>query len=422
MAGKLRLHYGWIIVVISFIALLTGAGIRSAPSVLMVPLEDEFEWNRTVMSLTLGINLVLYGLIGPFAAALMNKYGVRKVISTAFLILFVGISFTTMIRHSWQMYIFWGVLVGVGSGCTVVLSTIVSNRWFVKRRGLVIGILTASGATGQMIFLPFLTKAIHEYGWRNSVLVIAGFAFLVFILSSLFLRNHPHDVGAVPYGSSNEDNEVTSSSSSFLQVFSSLKQAASSKDFWFLGFSFFICGLSTNGLIGSHFIPACIDFGFTPALAAGMLATIGIFDMIGTILSGWLSDRFNSRWLLFWYYSLRGLSLLFLPWAFTSGYIGLWGFIIFYGLDWVATVPPTIRLTTDIFGKEKAGILFGWIMGFHQMGAAIAAYGSGIIRSYIGTYTLSFIMAGALCLVGSALVLRIGKGKSVQMEQKMAVN
>uniref|UniRef100_UPI0035B520B4 MFS transporter n=1 Tax=Peribacillus tepidiphilus TaxID=2652445 RepID=UPI0035B520B4 len=419
---KNRLHYGWIIVIVAFIALLTGAGIRSTPSVLMVPLEGEFGWSRSVMSLTLGINLVLYGLIGPFAAALMNKYGVRKIISSAFLLLAIGIFLTIFITSPWQMHIFWGVFVGVGSGCTVVLSTIVANKWFVKRRGLVVGILTASGATGQLIFLPFLSHAIDRIGWKNSISIISAAAFFVFLLAAILLRNSPSEKGLSPYGGELEKDVSTTGlpNSSFSHVFIALKDASRSKDFWLLGISFFICGLSTNGLIGSHFIPACIDFGFTPTLAAGMLATIGIFDIIGTVLSGWLSDRFNNRWLLFWYYSLRGLSLLFLPWAFLSGYIGLWGFIIFYGLDWVATVPPTVKLTTDLFGKERAGILFGWIMGFHQMGAALAAFGSGWIRSSFDSYSIAFMIAGALCVVGSGLVLKINTTPAENYEKMIS--
>lgn len=405
-----RIHYGWVMVAVAFMILLTGAGIRSMPSVLMVPLETEFDWNRSVVSTSLAINLLLYGLFGPFAAALMMRFGMKRVTGTALLLLITGVFSTLWIDSPWQLNLLWGVLIGIGSGSTVVLSTLIANRWFVDKRGLVIGILTASGATGQIIFLPFLAQLVSERGWKLSIWAVSIAIGFVFFVVLFLMKNHPGDIKLAPYGSNKIIHEpLQPKLNPFTQPIRELKGASRHLDFWLLAGSFFICGFSTNGLIGTHFIPACIDHGISEVKAASMLAFIGIFDIFGTMLSGILSDRFNNRWLLFWYYGLRGISLLFLPFALDASHFYLWFFIIFYGLDWVATVPPTIKLTSDIFGKERAGILFGWIMAAHQFGAAIAAYSGGLLHDMLGSYYFSFLFAGAFCVLASLIVMKIGR-------------
>jgi MFS family permease len=405
-----RLYYGWIVVAIAFVVLLVGAAIRAAPGVMMVPLELEFGWDRTIVSLSLSINLILYGLFGPFAAAMMNRFGVKQVTLAALLLLTTSTFLTKWMQEPWQVYLLWGLMVGIGSGCTTALSTMVSNEWFVRRRGFVVGILTASGATGQILFLPLLASVISRDGWRTATWILAFISIIAILLVFLLMKNKPKDIGLLPYGVTEPMSEtITKRQNPFTAAVHSLKQASRSWDFWLLAGSFFICGLSTNGLIGAHFIPLCIEHGIPEVTAASMLAAIGIFDVAGTLFSGWLSDRYNNRWLLFWYYGLRGISLMFLPFVLSSSQVGLWMFIVFYGLDWVATVPPTVRLTTDIFGKEKAGILFGWIMAAHQLGAATAAYGGGLTYSLLSSYQLSFITAGLFCLLASGIVIRIGK-------------
>lgn len=405
-----NIHYAWIMVVVAFIILLTGAGIRSMPSVLMVPLENEFDWNRSVVSTSLAINLLLYGLFGPFAAALMMRFGMKRVTGTALLLLVAGVSSTLWINSPWQLNLLWGVLIGIGSGSTVVLSTLIANRWFVEKRGLVIGILTASGATGQIIFLPFLAQLVSDQGWKMAIFAVSIAIGAVFMVVLFLMKDHPRDLKLAPYGSNQMNNEpIQPKLNPFTEPIRELKGASRHLDFWLLAGSFFICGFSTNGLIGTHFIPACVDHGISEVKAASMLALIGIFDIFGTILSGILSDRFNNRWLLFWYYGLRGISLLFLPFALDASHFYLWFFIVFYGLDWVATVPPTIKLTSDIFGKERASILFGWIMAAHQFGAAIAAYSGGLIHDMLGSYYFSFLSAGAFCVLASLIVMKIGR-------------
>jgi MFS family permease len=413
-----KIHYGWVMVAVTFCILIVGAGIRSMPSVLMVPLETEFGWNRSVVSSSLAINLLLYGLFGPFAAAFMLRFGMKRVTLFALVLLVAGVFSTLWIHEPWQLNLLWGVMIGIGSGSTVVLSTLVANRWFVSKRGLVIGVLTASGATGQIIFLPFLAKLVTDEGWKLSIwavsICIAAVFFIVFIL----MKNHPGDLKLAPFGSTAIINEpLQTKLNPFKQPINELFSASKSLDFWLLAGSFFICGFSTNGLIGTHFIPACLDHGISEVKAASMLATIGIFDIFGTMLSGILSDRFNNRWLLFWYYGLRGISLLFLPFALDTSHFYLWFFIIFYGLDWVATVPPTIKLTSDIFGKERAGILFGWIMAAHQIGASIAAFSGGLLHDMLGSYYFSFLTAGAFCVVASLIVMKIGRTSKVTLNE-----
>lgn len=405
--GPRGLHYAWVVAAVTFVVLLASAGFRSTPGVLMVPLQREFGWSRATIGLAVSINLVLFGFSGPFAAALMARVGIQRVVLGALLTISTGAALTTMMRAPWQLFLLWGVVVGLGSGAMAsVLAATVATRWFVAHRGLVVGVLSAANATGQLVFLPGLAALTVTFGWRAAALVVAGAALLVAPLAVIFLRDRPADLGLRAYGAT-DDEPPAPSGNPLAAAFSGLRLAARSRDFWLLSGSFFVCGASTNGLIGTHLIPASMDHGIMEVAAAGMLALIGIFDIVGTTASGWLTDRMDSRWLLFWYYGLRGLSLLYLPYAFGSPQAGLLLFIVFYGLDWVATVPPTVALTADLFGARNAGIVYGWIFSAHQLGAAAAAFGAGAIRTYTGDYQTSFMVAGLLCLLASGLVVRI---------------
>jgi predicted MFS family arabinose efflux permease len=292
----------------------------------------------------------------------------------------------------------------------------VANRWFVKRRGLVLGALTAAGATGQLIFLPVLAWLAVNVGWRASALVVAGAALLGVPLVALLMRERPANVGLRAYGATQADEPAPPLRNPVRAALGGLALGVRNRNFWLLACSFFICGASTNGLIGTHLIPASMDHGLAEVTAAGLLATIGIFDVAGTMISGWLTDRVDSRWLLFWYYGLRGLSLLFLPYAFGVQYFGLILFIVFYGLDWVATVPPTVALTADTFGKRNLGVVYGWIFAAHQLGAATAAFGAGAVRTYFGDYQLAFMTSGLLCMLAAGLVIRIARTPRQQTE------
>jgi predicted MFS family arabinose efflux permease len=408
MSARRTFHYGWIVVGITFMTLLVSAGIRSASGVLIIPLETHFGWDRTLTTFPIAINLALYGLCGPFAAALMERFGIKRIMIAAMLMLMMGTGLSAWMQSPWHFILLWGLVVGIGTGFTSsVLGAVVTNRWFKERKGLVIGILTASGATGQLVFLPLLAKLATDVNWQFTVWVTSIASLIVILSIVFFMRERPGDVGILPYGTTEPIEPVKNAiENPFISAIKGLQIGIRSKQFWLLSGSFFICGLSTNGLIGTHLIPACVEHGIPEVTAASMLAVMGVFDIIGTTLSGWLSDRWDSRWLLFWYYGLRGLSLLFLPYALDSTFLGLTIFVVFYGLDWVATVPPTVRLCNTSFEKYS-GVVYGWVFASHQLGAATGAFGGGIMRTLLGTYTFIFIVAGILCVLASGFVIQI---------------
>jgi sugar phosphate permease len=414
MMAKLgQLHYGWIIAAVTFVTLLAAAGVRATPSVLIVPLEQEFGWSRQTISFAVALNIFLYGMIGPFAAAIMERFGIRRTMCCALAVIATGVALTPLMRQSWQLILLWGVVVGSGTGVTaMVLGATIVTRWFTARRGLVMGVLTASTATGQLVFLPLLATMAETYGWRSVSLTVAGVAALLLPLVALFMRDRPADLGLAPYGESGGPQPgVVRPGNPAMNALRALRSGLGSRDFWLLAGSFFICGASTNGLIGTHLIAACIDHGIPEVTGAGLLAAMGIFDFIGTTLSGWLSDRWNNNMLLAWYYGLRGLSLMFLPFAFDLSFAGLSVFALFYGLDWIATVPPTVRLTANVFGTENVGVMYGWIAAAHQLGAASAAFVAGAIRTDMGDYLAAFMLAGMMCLGAAIMVLFIGRGR-----------
>jgi MFS family permease len=414
--GLNRIHYSWIILIISFFSIIVAGIVRSSSGVFIVPFEDEFGWDRSVISLAFAISLLLYGLSGPFMAALIEVLGLKKMMLMAMATLFAGVMFTFFMEHAWQLILIWGIIIGLGSGLFLtVLSPYVANRWFEKRRGLAVGILTASTATGQLLLLPVLAIVIENYSWRWAIGLILILSFIMLVIILLFMKNSPKEVGILPYGLEEESQEscLVQKKNPIVMAFQSLLEAVRVKEFWLLAGSFFICGLSTSGLIGTHFISYCISFGIPVVTAASLLSFMGIFDLIGTTISGWLSDRFDNRWLLFWYYGLRGASLLLLPYALNEGSIVLLIiFSVFYGLDWIATVPPTISISRHVFGIEKSGIVYGWIFASHQAGAGVAAYGGGLIYKIFNSYTWAFFLAGIFCLLASLFVIVIKKQKS----------
>lgn len=405
-----RVHYAWVVAAVTFAVLLITAGIRATPSVMMIPLETEFGWSRAAISAAVAINIALFGLIGPFAAAWIDRWGLRRTVSAALALLAASVAVSTRMDAQWQFTLLWGVLVGTGTGFTsMVLAAIVANRWFEERRGLITGALSAANATGQLLFLPMLASLISKFGWRSGALLIAGVAALTGVAVVLFMRDRPGDLGLMAYGA-NPDKLGAGPVRAALSPFPALRWACRHPAFWMLAGSFFVCGASTNGLIGTHLIPACHDYGISEIRAAGLLAMMGIFDILGTTLSGWLTDRFSPRFLLSIYYGLRGLSLLFLPMTLASGGSALIWFSFFYGLDWIATVPPTVRLTADHFGRENTGVIYGWIGASHQLGASLAALGAGLIRSTAGSYESAFWISSALCLATALVLLRMRPG------------
>lgn len=406
-----RLHYGWIVVAATLVALLMTAGARSMVTLLINPLEDEFGWSRGAISLAIMVNLLLFGLAGPFSTALMARVGVRRVMVGALILIAAAAALTTVIDATWQLVLLWGVVMGLATGSiSVPLAALVASRWFVARRGLVTGFLTASNATGQLVFLPLLAVVIAAVSWRYASATVAIVSVaLVVPLVALFIRNRPEQIGLRPYGAPDETPSVPppAKANPFAAALDGLRLGARSRTFWLLAGSFFICGATTSGLVATHLVPAARDTGMDEVSAASLLAAIGIFDVVGTVAAGYLTDRLDARWLLFWFYGLRGLSLFGLPFALSNPELGLIPFVVVFGLDFVATVPPTVALTAQAFGTERVGVLFAWIFASHQIGGAMAAGLAGATRDWFGDYTVAWIGGGLLSLVASALVLRI---------------
>lgn len=406
------IHFAWVIAAITFLTMLTSSAALGLPGAMMQPLSKEFGWDTAQISSALALRFALYGLLGPFAAILMERFGLRNIVCAALTLIGVGLALATQMTQFWQLVALWGVLLGVGSGMTaLVLGAVVSSRWFETHRGLVIGLLTASSATGQLVFLPFAAWLIEHYGWRMAVLPVFASCALVALLAFFFMRNRPHEVQLHPFGADASQPLPAfmpgpAVPMSWTTPFATLKSVSGNRTFWILFGTFFICGLSTNGLIQTHFISLCGDSGLSSVPAASVLAMMGAFDLVGTVMSGWLSDRIDNRKLLFWYYGLRGLALFWLPHSDFTFY-GLSLFAMFYGLDWVATVPPTVKLAGAAFGKERAGMVFGWVFAAHQLGAAVAAYGAGQVRILMLTYNPALYTAGAACLVAAAIVMLI---------------
>lgn len=408
-----RIHYSWFILIIAFFSIIVAGITMSSSGVFINSFEKEFHWDRSLIALAFAVSLFLYGFSGPFMAALLEVAGLKKMMLGAMATLVTGLILTLFMSQPWQLVIIWGGIIGLGASLFLtVLSPYVANHWFVKRRGLAVGILTSSTATGQLILLPVLAIIIEQFSWRHAIGLILLLSTLMFIIILLFIKNKPQDIGMLPYGQEGEleISQEPHKKNPITIAFSGLFEAIKVKEFWLLAGSFFICGLSTSGLVGTHFVSYCISFGVPLVTAASLLSFMGIFNLVGTTLSGWLSDRFDNRWLLFWYYLLRGMSLLLLPYALAQGSLPLLAiFSIFYGLDWIATVPPTISIARQTFGMNKSGVIYGWIFASHQAGAALAAYGGGLIYKFFNSYTWAFFLAGVFCALASLFVIMVKK-------------
>ncbi|MGW7352754.1 MFS transporter [Streptomyces sp. NPDC054784] len=410
-----RVHRAWWVAVVAFVALVGAAGFRATPSVFIDPLKDEFGWSSGTVSGAVSVNVLLYGLTAPFASALMERYGIRRVVACALLLIAAGSGLTVFMTAPWQLFLCWGVLVGLGSGSmALAFAATVTNRWFVARRGLVTGVLTAGGAAGQLVFLPLVAVLVEGPGWRTASLAVCGAALAVVPLVVWLLRDRPEDVGLRPYGADDDHvPPVEPSSGAARRTLGALSSAARTKVFWLLASTFAICGASTNGLVGVHFVPAAHDHGMPVPAAASLLAVIGVFDLVGTVASGWFTDRFDARRLLAVYYALRGVSLLFLPLLFAGDVRpSMLFFVVFYGLDWVATVPPTIALCREHFGADGA-IVFGWVLASHQAGASVVAFLAGVTRDATGSYDVVWIASGALCASAALMALVIRRRPEV---------
>jgi sugar phosphate permease len=423
MQKTYRLHYAWIIVAVTFMATIVIAGVRATPTVLIVPLEQEFHWSRATISFAIGINLLLYGAVGPFAAAVMDRFGARRTMMLAFAATAMGVALTPGMSEAWQLVALWGVVVGLSTGFVgAYLAASIAARWFRAREGLVVGILTAANAAGQLVFLPTMAALAINAGWRIVSLVLAASVVVLLPLIAVLMRDRPEDLGLTRYGDASHSRSAAAPAGNPAAVaFRALATGARSRDFWLIAGGYFACGATTNGLIGTHLIPACIDHGLSEVAGAGLLAATGVFALIGGTLSGWLSDRCDNRILLCCYYGFRGLALLYLPFALDMSFYGLSLFSMVYGLDWIASAPPTVRLMSSVVGTERIGIMVAWITVIHQIGSASAAYFAAVLRIAFGTYFEAFIFSGMLLIAVAVMVLFIGVGNGREPEVEPAI-
>ncbi len=404
--ARLGIHYAWVVAFVTFLAALVAAGAVGSVGVMIDPLQLEFGWTKAEISSALGIRLALLGLVAPFAAALFIRFGLRPVMVASLVLIAAGMGASIWMRDLWQLVALWGVTVGLAAGLTaLVMSATVATRWFATQRGLVIGLLSAATAMGQLIFLPLMAWVVQVDGWRSAVLMLCAFYAVAVVLVVVFIRNRPVDVGLRPFGAKGDAEAAAQAPQGnlFVAPFEALAMAVRKPVFWVLAGGFFVCGASTNGLVQMHMIPMCGDYAIPATAAAGTLALMGAFNFVGTVASGWLTDRLNPRLLLFVYYGLRGASLIYLP---LSGFepTALLVFAVFYGLDWIATVPPTVKLSADAFGAQ-ATLVFGWIFASHQLGAGLIAWLAGVARTELGSYTLALQGAGFLCMLAALAYL-----------------
>ena len=403
--------YGWVVLALCFLTTLTSAGVRSSPSVLIHPLEAEFGWSRAAIALVVGMNLLLFGIASPISGWLLDRYGPRKVMLGSLTVLILGVSGTITMNQFWQFFLVWGIIVGIGAGGVgSVLTATVGNRWFVARRGLVLGILGSASSTGQLIFLPLFMATIYYAGWRMGSMVLIVVAIILLPLIYVFMRDDPSEIGLEPYGAGQPGAASSGGMASLRGARSgnasiTLREVFGTSTFWLLAGSFFVCGGTANGLIGTHLIPHEIDHGIPQVAAASLVGVMGGLNFVGTVLSGWMIDRVQPRKWLAMVYALRGLSLLILP--FVQDFKGLFVFAVIYGLDWFATVPPTMAITADTFGKQNIGKIYGWIFMSHQIGAAIMAWTAGALRTWMGDYQFAFLSGGVIAMIAAGLALQI---------------
>ena len=402
-AARRGIHYGWVVVAITFLIVVVTSGVRASPAVLIRPLEREFGWSRGEISLAIAISLVFYGLAAPLSGRIADRLGLRPMALMFLVTSCIGVALAASMSHLWQLQLYWGFIVGLGTGgIATVMGATVANTWFEDRRGFVTGIIGGAASAAQLIFLPLLVWVTSEWGWRSAVGLMASLLLAVLLpLVWIFMRSRPSDLGLQPYGAG-----VSTTIRLLDTRLTPISQALRTGDFWLLSCTFFVCGFTSVGLIGAHFLPHATEHGFSEAQAAGILSLIGAMNVVGTIGSGWLCDRYPPRLLLAVYYFFRSVSLLVLPSITTLPFLSL--FAVVLGLDYIATVPPTIMLTADRFGRRSVGTIFGWISFSHMIGAAIASYFAGYIHDVAGDYTIAIYLAGLLGLLAAMMVFGIG--------------
>ena len=411
---RTRLYYGWVMVPVAFAVILIGAGTRAAPGALLLPIQSDTGWTTSQVTIAGALGLLLLGLGGPISGVLIDRFGIRRLTVGALLLTAAGMGLSALAREVWQLVLLFGVVSGFGAGLLASsLGPIVANRWFVTHRGLIVGLFGGAASAGQLIFIPVLTELAISGTWRVAVLVLAGLVALAAVPALLLLREDPAAVGERPLGLPAGAARIASRSDPGI-----MRRAIRTPEFWLLAGTFFVCGATSNGVVGQHFIAHAVDHGFTPSIAAGALALMGVFNFIGTIASGYLTDRYDPRRLLLVYYGFRGVSLLFLPAMHDSSDILL--FSVIFGLDYIATVPPTVALTADVFGRHNVGIVYGWIYAAHMFGAAILAQVAAVIRDAAGDYTIAYLTAGWMAIAAGVVALALRRTHRVTMSDAPA--
>jgi predicted MFS family arabinose efflux permease len=416
-----RLHYAWIVAGVTLLVLAASAAMRAAPGVLLQPLQREFGWSAGAISFAFGLNLLLYGLIGPFAVAVMDRWGVRRTVLASLALIVAGAAATPLISSTWHLTLLWGLVAGLGGGViSMVLVPVVAGRWFTARRGVVTGALTAGAAAGTLLLLPLLAWLSEAMGWRAMVLAIAFTLFALIPLTAIWMRDRPEQLGLRPYGETGPPRPVPPPAGNpFARTFAALCEGLRNRTFLLLAGAFVICGATSNGFVGTHLIPACMEFGFTAVQSAGIVAAMGVFNVIGALASGWLTDRFDSRWLLIIYFVTRAIALAFLPFSFDSP-VGFAIVIIVNGFDWVATVPPMVKLCVQHFGPERGSLMYGWINAIHQIGSGVAAFAGGVLRDHLGSYLPIFLAAAGIAMLAALLAGLVRSAPDGAAQQRLA--
>ena len=413
MGTRGSIFYGWIVVATTVPVLMVLAGLQAARGAWLVPMRDDLGWSTATLSIAAAIGMVVYGAAGPVAGALIQRFGVRAVVVVSVVASSLAMVLTSVVQTPWQLFLAFGFGVGIAGGLVgMVLGAVVANRWFVRHRGLVVGVMGASVSAGQLVFFPLLTVWGIELGWRTAALLLAGICLLPVLPVIAFLRGDPERLGLAPLGGVRAPLTPPDPAGRVM------RGAVRSPTFWLLALTFYICGATSTGLVGQHFIPHAMDHGFSAYLAATALAILAGFNFVGTIASGWLTDRFDPRRLLLIYYVFRGLSLVALP--FVHEQVGLIAFAVLFGLDYIATVPPTVALAADTFGRRNVGVVYGWIFAAHQLGAGLAAWGAGAARDAVGDYAVAFYAAGILAIMAGGMALLIRRAPAAQVRPAAA--
>lgn len=396
------IHYGWVMVALTFVYAVFSSSAMGVPSVLIVPMSKELGWSIGELSAPQGLRLALFGLAAPLAGGLMLRYGPRRMVAISGALLLVGLALSIATTEKWQLWLGMGVLLGVAPGMTAMqLNAVMASRWFVAHRGLVIGVLGGAIATGMLVFMPLAAWVSERWGWRVALMIPSVGAALSWLAFLWLARDRPQDLNLPAVGETTVTPVPPTPTANFVELsLQALMLGTRRPIFWILVATFAICGISSFGLTQAHLVPFCGDLGIPLGTAAWLLAVIGICDLIGTIGSGWLSDRYDNRWLLAWYYGLRGIALLWLV-STQPTMVGLTIFAVIYGLDFIATVPPSVRLTVTSFGREMGPAVFAWIFAAHHVAAGLMAFGTGVSRDMLGTYEPAFLLAGVLCFAAA---------------------